>query len=51
MFRDLHGSYRASRSDELLKHKLVKEADCVVLEVGRGGKDNISVALARHAAN
>lgn len=45
MFRDLHGSYRAGRSDELLKHKFVKEADCVVLEVGRGGKDNIVVGL------
>ena len=45
MFRDIHGSYRAGRSDELLKHEFVKEADCVVLEVGRGGKDNIVVGL------
>ncbi len=33
------------RSKHMLKHKLVKQADCVVIDKGREGKDNLTLAL------
>lgn len=45
IFRDWSSTYRAGRASVLRKHKFVSEADCVVVEVGRGGKTNVVVAL------
>lgn len=46
IFRSTVGSYEhGRRSVNLLKHKFVKEADCVVTAVGVGGKQNIEVGV------
>lgn len=33
------------RSRHMLKHKLVKQVDCVIIDKGREGKDNLTLAL------
>lgn len=46
IFRLAEAGYQAGRrASVLLKHKLLKEADCVVVDVGVGGKENASVAV------
>lgn len=46
IFRRNASSYQhARRSGDLRKHKFIKEVDCFVTEVGRGGKENAVLAV------
>ncbi|MFK7920143.1 MAG: hypothetical protein AB8G14_18875 [Ilumatobacter sp.] len=45
ILRRAAGRYTAGRSDSLIHYKFVKESDVVITEIGRGGKNNIVVAL------
>lgn len=46
IFRNIEGAYDSGRrSAKLLKCKWTKDIDCVVVDKGRQGKDNIAVAV------
>jgi predicted DNA-binding WGR domain protein len=51
ILRRIDAPYRPGRTEDMLKHKFVKEADVVVMEINRGGKDNCVVGLYDTAGN
>jgi predicted DNA-binding WGR domain protein len=49
IFRNIHSPYQPGRrSTDLIKYKLIREADCVVTAVGTGAKQNATLAVTDH---